>query len=125
MADFQRRLADFSARGIAVIAASSDPLDDAERTVAAHGLTFPLGYGLDAADVAATTGAFYDRDGGYLEATGFIVRPDRRVAIAVYSTGGVGRLGGLETLNVVRYLEKKRETTDDDGRGPRGYEVVE
>ena len=115
MADFQRRIDAFAARSIAVIAASSDSLEDAERTVAAHALTFPLGYGLDAADLAAKTGAFYDRRRGFVEATGYIVRPDRRVAVGVYSTGGVGRLDAGEALRVIDYLKQKGEKGETNG----------
>ena len=109
MADFQRRIDAFAARSITVIGGSSDSLEDAERTIAAHGLTYPLAYGVDAADVARTTGAFYDPRGGFVEATGFIVRPNRRLAVGVYSTGGVGRLAAGETMNVIQYLQKKEE----------------
>lgn len=109
MADFERRIADFAARSIAIVAGSSDSLEDAERTRARHALTFPIAYGLDAADVAATTGAFYDPERGIVQATGFIVRPDRRIAVAVYSTGGVGRLEAAETMKVIEYLKGKAE----------------
>ncbi len=112
MADFEKRASDFAARSITVIGGSADSLEDAERTRTLHALTMPLAYGLDAADVAATTGAFYDARRGVIHATGFIVRPGGRIAIAVYSTGGVGRLAPLETLNVIRYLEKKGEAAE-------------
>ena len=44
--------------GIAVVAASTDPLEKAQETVKEHSLTFPIGYALPVKETAATLGAF-------------------------------------------------------------------
>ena len=69
-------------------------------------LTLPVAYGLDPAQVAHTHGAYTSDDGAYLQATGFVLRPDGTVALALYSTGAVGRLTAADTLGFVQYLQK-------------------
>ena len=50
MADYQTWLPEFKQLNIAIIAASVDPLAEAQKTVANHTLTYPVGYGLDHAE---------------------------------------------------------------------------
>lgn len=90
-----------------VLAASSDPLERAAGTVAKHGITFPVGYGLDTAELAGQLGAFYNDEAGrtHLHATGFILMPDGRVGAALYSTGGPGRLMPADCIS---WIEKMR-----------------
>lgn len=63
MLDFQKNLKDFEKRNIQVIAVSSDPWEKALDTVERYKVTFRVGYGLDAREVSALTGAFYDERG--------------------------------------------------------------
>ncbi len=107
MADFQSHIYDFDEKKIKVIAASADSLEDALKSVERKKLTFPVAYGLDARAFAAMTGAFFDDARGYLQATGFILRPDGRVDQAVYSTGPIGRLAPADTLSLIEYQIKK------------------
>jgi peroxiredoxin len=106
LADFQSQIAEFDARGIAVLAASADKLTDALTTVSRQQLAFPAVYGLDAEKVAGATGAFYDREKGYLHATGFTLAPDGTVAAAVYSTGPLGR---YTASDVIRWISPQLE----------------
>ena len=46
--------------------------------------------------------------GGFLHATGFLLRPDGEVAQAVYATGPIGRLVPLDTLRVLEFLQRSR-----------------
>ncbi len=107
MADFQSRISDFDEKGIKVIAASADSIEDAWKSVERKRLTFPIAYGLDARAFAAMTGAFFDDVRGYLQATGFILRPDGRVEQAVYSTGSIGRFTPADVLSLIDYQIKK------------------
>lgn len=104
MADFESKLEELRSLDVEVVAASVDELDDARKTVARHGLGFPVGYGLDAAGFAEQTGAFWDEAKGYVHATGFVLRPDGRVAAAVYSTGPIGRYVAADVVGLIRYL---------------------
>lgn len=99
-------MADFDALGTTIIAASVDSLENARKTISRHEITFPVAYGLDPAAVGNMTGAFWDPEKGYLHATGFMIRPDGKLAGAVYSTGPVGRYRAEDTLGLIQYLSK-------------------
>ncbi len=107
MAAFQhahRRLED---EGIAVVAASTDPRDRAEETVKEHQLTFPVGFGLPLRETAATLGSFFEEARGVLQATGFVVTPDRTIAVAQYSSGPIGRLVWQDVVSLVQFRKKQ------------------
>jgi len=107
LAAFERAQDKLEAEGIHVIAASTDPQDKAAETVAELGLGMPVGYGLPIKDTAAALGAFYEEKRGVLQATGFVVRPDRTIAIAQYSSGPIGRLGWQDVLGLVQHYKKQ------------------
>ena len=90
-----------------IIAASIDDLEGAQKTLAEYKPTFPLGYGLDAKEFAAQTGAFYNAEKGFINATGFIVRPDGTVAGASYSTGPIGRYTSADCIRMLDYWLKQ------------------
>ncbi len=93
--------------GISVVAASTDPLEKAKETVSEHSLTLPVGYGLPLQETAATFGAFYEERRGFLQATGFVVKPDRTIAVAQYSSGPIGRLVWQDVLGLVQFYKKQ------------------
>lgn len=107
MAAFQKAQERLSEEGIAVVAASTDPLEKATETVREFGLTFPVGYGLPLKPTAATLGAFYEERRGILQATGFLVKPDRTIAVALYSSGAIGRLVWQDVSGVVQSYKKQ------------------
>jgi peroxiredoxin len=92
---------------ITVVAASTDPRDKAAETVKEHTLTFPVAFGLPLKETAATFGAFYDERRNVLHATGFVVRPDRTIAVAQYSSGPIGRLVWQDVLGLVQFYKKQ------------------
>ena len=63
-----------------------------------------VGYGADAGAIAAATGAYTSADSRYVQSTGFLLDPDGRVEIAVYSSGAIGRLVPDDVAGYVRYL---------------------
>jgi hypothetical protein len=95
------------AEGITTVAASTDPLEKARETVAEQTLTFPVGFGLPLKQTARELGGFYDAQRGVLHATGFVVRPDRRIAVAQYSSGPIGRLVWQDVLGLVQFYKKQ------------------
>jgi peroxiredoxin len=107
--DFEKNMDEYRKDGIEVIAASTDSKEDSQKTADKYKVTFGVGYGLDAKEVSAQTGAFYDRDKGHLHAAGFILAPDGMIANAVYSTGPVGRLVAEDTLALIRYLREQKQ----------------
>ena len=104
--DFQRAQEQLNELGAEVVALSVDSLDQAQQTVERHRLTFPLLYGLDARAAAKMMGAYINEDPLYLQATGFVLRPDGTVAVAVYSSSAIGRLVATDTINFLKYLQK-------------------
>jgi peroxiredoxin len=108
LAAFSRALPKLQEEGITVVAASTDPLDKAKETVAEQSLTFPVGYGLPLKETAATFGAFYEERRGILHATGFVVKPDRTIAVSQYSSGPIGRLVWQDVLGLVQFYKKPR-----------------
>ena len=107
MADFQKSIGGFAARNATVVAGSVDGVDDARETIERHELVFPVAYGLDPMEVSATTGAFFEKERGFLQATGFIIRRDGTLTLAIYSTGAIGRLVAADCLGVIDYFAKK------------------
>ncbi|GGO36352.1 redoxin domain-containing protein [Deinococcus humi] len=105
--DFQKRSAGFEQAGARVVALSTDPKAQAQRTAELYGLTFPVLWGADAHQVAASTGAYVLGDPPILQSTGFLLQPDGKVALAVYSSGAVGRLVAHDTLRHVQYLRRR------------------
>ncbi len=101
---FQRAHEQLTERNIEVVALSVDDLDMTRELVAKHGLTFPVGYGADAHAIAEATGAFVNKDPVYLQSTGFVLGPDGRVIVSVYSSGAIGRLVPDDVLGLVRYI---------------------
>jgi peroxiredoxin len=91
-----------------VVALSVDDADTTRALAERHRLTMPLGYGADAAAVAAATGAFVNRDPVHLQSTGFVLDPDGRVVVSVYSSGAIGRLVPEDVVGLVRYTEEHR-----------------
>lgn len=111
LADFQKHLDKFSEADVKVIALSVDSEAEATQTVDSKGLTFPVGYGVDAEAVADTFGSYLsdgtDDHGTYVQATGFVVAPDGNVAISVYSSSAIGRLNAADTLGAIKYAQQQ------------------
>ena len=107
MAAFDRAQDKLSAEGISVLAASTDPLEKAKETASELSLTLPVGYGLPVKETAAALGAFYEERRGVLHATGFVIKPDRTIAVAQYSSGPIGRLVWQDILGLVQFYKKQ------------------
>ena len=84
-------------------------VDDEKTTAeftAKHGLTFPVGHSADAPAVAALTGAFVNEDPLYLQSTGFVLDPQGKVIVSVYSSGAIGRLVPEDVTGLAGYLRQ-------------------
>lgn len=92
-----------------MVAASTDPPEKAEETVREHGITYPIGHGLPLMETAALLGSFLDESRGVLHATGFVVKPDRAIAVAQYSSGPIGRLVWQDIVGLVQFYKKQAE----------------
>ncbi|GAB2959444.1 peroxiredoxin family protein [Nonomuraea fastidiosa] len=103
---FQRSLDKLADLDVKVVAASVDDEATTKETIHKHGLEFPVGYGADAHAFAAATGAFVNEDPLYLQSTGFVLDPNGRVLISVYSSGAIGRLVPEDVAGLVRYIRE-------------------
>jgi len=107
---FQTGLDQMTAEGIEILAVSVDPLEKAEETQKETGAIFPIAYGAPVKETAESIGAFYDAHPAhttepYLQSTGFVVAPDGKVVISVYSSGAIGRLVWQDVLGLVKYMK--------------------
>jgi len=103
---FERSGPSLADAGVRVAALSVDDKETTAALIAKHQLTFPVGYGANAAAVAALTGASVNPDPVYLQSTGFVLNPAGNVVVSVYSSGAIGRLVPDDVLGLVRYLRQ-------------------
>jgi len=92
-----------------VVALSVDDRDTTQALV--DGLrveSFPVLHSANAEELNELTGAFVERERGFLHATGFMLSPKGKVAQAVYATGPIGRLTPLDSLRVLEFLQRAR-----------------
>jgi peroxiredoxin len=105
---FQRardRLAAVDAR---VVALSVDDEATTAALVEKHHLDFPVGFGADPSAISAATGAFVNPEPTYVQSTGFVLDPEGKVVVSVYSSGAIGRLVPEDVTGLIKYL---RSTT--------------
>jgi peroxiredoxin len=105
LADFQGSYQELKSEEITLIAASVDPIEKAREMIDKHEISYPVGYGLVAEETSRMTGAYYEKKEKYLHATGFLLRPDKTILIACYSTGAIGRLVPKDVLQLTRYFK--------------------
>ena len=103
---FQRAGESLAQAGVRVAALWVDDEKTTAEFTARHGLTFPLGHSADARAVAGLTGAFVNDDPLYLQSTGFVLDPQGKVVVSVYSSGAIGRLVPEDVTGLVGYLHQ-------------------
>src|ERR687891_2761119 len=103
---FQRATDQLVDLDIRVVALSVDDEATTRQTIATHGLEFPVGHDADADAVAAATGAFVNDAPRYLQSTGFVLDPEGRVIVSVYSSSAIGRLVPQGVLGLIKYVRE-------------------
>jgi peroxiredoxin len=103
---FQRAGESLAQAGVRVVALWVDDEKTTAEFIAKHGLTFPLGHSADARAVAGKTGAFVNDDPLFLQSTGFVLDPQGKVIVSVYSSGAIGRLVPEDVIGLARYLRE-------------------
>ena len=91
------------------MAGSVDSVEKTQVFIDKLGISFPVAVSMKAEVISELTGAFYEKERKYLQPTSFIIRPDKTIEIAVYSTGAVGRFAAKDILALIKYL-KSRQT---------------
>jgi peroxiredoxin len=103
---FERAQDKLSEAGIKVVALSVDDEPTSKALATKLELSFPLGHSADAREVAELTGAFVNPDPVYLQSTGFVLDPEGKIVVSVYSSGAIGRLVPEDVIGLVRYLKE-------------------
>lgn len=105
LAAFSRAAPQLAAEDIAVVALSVDDEATSAATIEKHKLTFPVGHSADAHAVAELLGNYLgdNGNGAFLQSSGFVLKPDGTVAVAVYSSDAIGRLTAPDVLGFVKY----------------------
>jgi peroxiredoxin len=93
---------------IRVVALSVDDEATTRQTIAEHRLDFPVGHSADADAIAAATGAFVNDEPRYLQSTGFVLDPEGRVIVSVYSSGAIGRLVPDEVIGLIKHVRGQK-----------------
>jgi peroxiredoxin len=106
---FQRASEGLADVGAKVVALSVDDEATTQELIAKHNLAFPVGNSADAQRVAAATGAFVNDEPTYLQSTGFVLDPQGKVIVSVYSSGAIGRLVPEDVVGLIRYLREHAE----------------
>jgi peroxiredoxin len=109
LAAFSRAQETLAGAGITMVALSVDDKATSETLVARLRLSFPVGFGAKADDIAAATGAYLAEGSAYLQSTGFVLDRQGRILTAVYSSGAIGRLVPDDVVGFVRYVESQRD----------------
>ena len=74
---------------------------------AKHTLTYPILYDFDASEVEVIIGGYTNEEPRYLQPSGFILRPDRTIAMLVQSSGAIGRLVAKDTIGFIQYYKEQ------------------
>lgn len=101
LASFQEMLPRLADAGIRVAAFSTDDQEHAMEMVASHGLTFPVGFGVDLRKVGEILQGYINEERGSLESSNFLLRPDGSIELSVYASGPIGRLTPEDVLDFI------------------------
>src|SRR5262249_43297201 len=90
--------------GARIVALSTDDEATTRALIDKHRLTFPVGHSADPHPLHETLGAF--EGDGYVQSTGFVLDPQGRVIVSVYSSGAIGRLVPEDVIGFLRYTRE-------------------
>ena len=109
---FQRAHGRLAQVGAQVVAVSVDDEATTKALIAKHDLEFPVGHSADADALADATGAFANAQPHYLQSTGFVLDPDGRIIVSVYSSGAIGRLVPDDVVGLISHIQKRAAARD-------------
>jgi peroxiredoxin len=104
---FEAAREELAAIGTRIVALSADDEETTRGLIETHGIGFPVGHSIDIEAVSTATGAFVNPDPRSLQATGFVLDPEGKVAVSVYSSGAIGRLVPADVGRLVRHLHAR------------------
>jgi peroxiredoxin len=113
LAAFSRASERLAATGVTIVALSVDDEATSKALVDKLHLGFPVGFGANADNIAALTGAYVAESSAYLQSTGFVLDQRGRILTAVYSSGAIGRLVPDDVAGFVKYVDAHRDATQE------------
>jgi len=105
---FQRAEPKLTEAGAKVVALWVDDAATTKEFTAKNKIQFPIAYGVDAAAVAAVTGAFVNPEPVFLQSTGFVLDPGGKVLVSVYSSGAIGRLVPDDVVGMIQWVRSQQ-----------------
>jgi hypothetical protein len=72
------------------------------------GISYHVACGLDAEEVSRITGAYFEKERRIIQPAGFLIRPDKTVEIACYSSGPIGRFVAGDVLKLVQFYKSRK-----------------
>ena len=90
--------------GVSVYAATVDS-EEQSAEVAASGISFPLGFGVDR-ELGEKLGSWWDERRDHIQPSEFLFRRDGRVIQSSYSSGPLARTRPDDVVALVKFLEK-------------------
>lgn len=106
MAGFEENLTDLRDLGVAVVAASVDPLDKAQEV--ATDLSFPIAYGVTR-EIADRLGSWWEDRRQIIQPSEFVLDADNNVILSSYSDGPLGRIEGADVVRLVKFYESQKK----------------
>jgi hypothetical protein len=92
-----------------IVAGSVDPLNKTEGLVQKLEISYPVAYGMDMETTCVKTGAFYEKDRKFIQPTCFLIRPNKTIEVAAYSSGPIGRFVPQDVLGLVRFYKSRAQ----------------
>ncbi len=126
--------------GVRVIGGSADSLETTKQAIEELGIEFDMAYRIDVDKIEHLTGAYYDyyeeahpvyqseesaksvtgttssKATKFLQPTAFLLNPEKKIEVASYSSGHIGRMSGKNVYTLTKYLieEKRKEEEDQE-----------
>ena len=91
--------------GVALVAASVDPLDKAEEVAGEVG--FPVGFGVTR-EIADKLGSWWEDRRSIVQPSEFLLNADNEVVLSSYSDGPLGRVEGSDVVKLVNFYESRK-----------------
>jgi peroxiredoxin len=109
LAGFQSVLKDFENEDIKIVAGSVDDLHKTKELVVKLELSYPVAYGMDVETTCVKTGVFYEKDRKFIQPSCFLIRPDKTIEVAAYSSGPIGRFVPQDVLGLVKFYKSRAQ----------------
>lgn len=91
--------------GVAVVAASVDPLEKAQEV--ADEVGFAVGFGVTR-EVADKLGSWWEDRRSIVQPSEFLLDADNKVVISSYSDGPLGRVEAADVVKLVNFYESRK-----------------